>query len=54
MQETTTPVTQRRACKELVAHHQKIRELHLHKLFVDDPTRGKRMTVDTVGLFLDQ
>ena len=51
MQQTTTPVTERRAWKELVAHHQKIRELHLHKLFVDDPTRGKRMTVDAVGLF---
>src|SRR5215510_2373248 len=53
MQQTTTPVTERRAWKELVAHHEKIRELHLHKLFADDSTRGKRMTVDAVGLYLD-
>src|SRR5262245_7378818 len=53
MQQTTTPVTERRAWKELVAHHQKIRELHLRKLFADDPTRGARMTIDAVGLYLD-
>ena len=53
MQQTTTPVTERGAWKELVAHHQKIRELHLRKLFADDPTRGERMTIEAVGLFLD-
>src|SRR6516164_8872761 len=53
MQQTTTPVTERRAWKELVAHHQKIRELHLRKLFADDPTRGERMTIEAVGLYLD-
>jgi glucose-6-phosphate isomerase len=53
MQQTTAPVTERRAWNELVAHRQKIRELHLRKLFADDPTRGKRMTVDAVGLYLD-
>ncbi len=47
------PVTERRAWKALVAHHQSVRELHLSKLFSDDPTRGKRMTVDAVGLYLD-
>lgn len=52
MQQTTTPVAERRAWKELVADHQKIRDLHLRKLFADDLTRGKRMTVDAVGLFL--
>src|SRR6516162_152532 len=53
MQQTTTPVTERRAWKELVTHHQKIRELHLRKLFADDPTRGERMTIEAVGLYLD-
>ena len=53
MQQTTTPATERRAWKELVAHHQKIRELHLRKLFADDPRRGERMTIDAVGLYLD-
>src|SRR4026208_2272023 len=53
MQQTTTPVTERRAWKELVAHHEKIREVHLRKLFADDPTRGERMTIEAVGLYLD-
>jgi len=53
MQQTTTPVTERGAWKKLVAHHQKIRELHLCKLFADDPTRGERMTIQAVGLYLD-
>ena len=42
-----------RTWKELVAHHQKVRELNLRKLFADDPTRGERMTIDAVGLYLD-
>src|SRR5205814_815193 len=46
-------VTERGAWNSLVAHHQKIRDLHLRQLFADDPTRGERMTVDAVGLFLD-
>ena len=53
MDPTTKPVTERRAWKALVAHHQKIRDLHLRKLFADDPTRGERMTVEAVGLYLD-
>src|SRR6188474_733327 len=53
VQQTTTSVTERRAWKALVAHHQKIRDLHLRKLFADDPTRGERMTIEAVGLYLD-
>src|SRR5262245_42778297 len=49
----TQPCSERPAWKALVAHHQKIRDLHLRKLFADDPTRGKRMTAEAVGLFLD-
>ena len=45
--------TERPAWKALVAHQQKVRDLHLRKLFADDPTRGERMTVDAVGLYLD-
>ena len=30
-----------------------IRELHLRKLFADDPKRGERMTAEAVGLYLD-
>ena len=44
---------ERQAWKALEAHHQNIRELHLRKLFADDPKRGERMTAEAVGLFLD-
>src|SRR5436190_24264035 len=53
MNPTTKSTTERSAWKALVAHHQEIRNLHIRKLFADDPARGKRMTVDAVGLFLD-
>ena len=53
MNSTTQTVTERSAWKALVAHHQKIRDLHLRKLFADDPRRGERMTVEAVGLYLD-
>src|SRR5436189_696640 len=53
MDSTTKSVTERGAWNTLVAHHQKIRDRHLRQLFADDPTRGERMTVDAVGLFLD-
>jgi glucose-6-phosphate isomerase len=53
MDSTTKSVTERGAWNALIAHHQKIRDLHLRQLFADDPTRGERMTVDAIGLFLD-
>ena len=53
MDPTTKSVTERSAWKALVAHYQKIRDLHLRKLFADDPARGERMTVEAVGLYLD-
>jgi len=53
MDPQTQLCTERPAWKALVANHQKIRDLHLRKLFADDPTRGKRMTAEAVGLFFD-
>ena len=47
------PLTERKAWKALEAHHKNIRELHLRKLFADDPKRGERMTAEAVGLYLD-
>jgi glucose-6-phosphate isomerase len=47
------PLTERPAWKALEAHYQQIRELHLRKLFGDDPGRGERMTAEAVGLYLD-
>jgi glucose-6-phosphate isomerase len=43
----------RPAWKALEAHHEKIRDLHLRKLFSDDPGRGERLAVEDVGLYLD-
>src|SRR6516225_3638326 len=46
-------VAETTAWKSLQAHREKVRDLHLKKLFADDPGRGERMTVEAVGLFLD-
>jgi glucose-6-phosphate isomerase len=48
-----TPLTRRPAWKALAAHHKKITPLHLRDLFAADPKRGRRMTVEAAGLFLD-
>ena len=49
----TVPTNKRPAWKALEAHYNKIRGVHLRKLFADDPARGERMTVEVVGVFLD-
>jgi glucose-6-phosphate isomerase len=46
-------VTARAAWKALEAHHQKVHDAHLRKLFADDPQRGERMTAEAVGIYLD-
>ena len=46
-------LTERQTWKRLTAHYQQVRDLHLRKLFSDDPTRGERMTVEAAGLYLD-
>ena len=47
------PLTKRKAWKALEAHYQKVRELHLRRLFADDPMRGERLTAEAVGITLD-
>ncbi len=47
------PLIQRPAWKALEAHFKQVRELHLRKLFSDDPKRGERLTAEAVGIFLD-
>ena len=47
------PLAERQAWKDLAAHYQKVRDLHLQKLFADDSKRGERMTAEAEGLFLD-
>ena len=53
MTTNTTQLTRRPAWKKLAAHHKRIKALHLRKLFVAEPKRGERLTVEAAGLFLD-
>ncbi len=46
-------LTQLAAWQALEAHYPKVRELHLRKLFADDPQRGARMTVEAAGIYFD-
>jgi glucose-6-phosphate isomerase len=41
------------AWKTLKTHYQKLRGVHLRRLFANDPNRGERMTVKAAGLLLD-
>jgi len=50
---TNLPLTQRPAWKNLQLHFEKVRELHLRRLFADDPERGTRMTAEAIGIYLD-
>ncbi|MEY2394587.1 MAG: glucose-6-phosphate isomerase, partial [Acidobacteriaceae bacterium] len=50
---TIKPLTQRKAWKALTAHHKRLENLHLRKLFADDPKRGERLTSEAAGLLLD-
>jgi glucose-6-phosphate isomerase len=47
------PAVKRQAWKNLGAHYKEIQEVHLRQLFTDDPTRGTRLTVEALGLYLD-
>ena len=47
------PLVTRSSWKALERHHQEVRSLHLKSLFAADPDRGKRMTAEAAGLFLD-
>ncbi len=47
------PLGTRPAWKALHEHFGKIRDLHLRKLFADDPGRAERYTVEAAGLFCD-
>ena len=41
------------AWRALTAHHATIRDVHLRKLFADDPDRAERFSVEGAGLFLE-
>src|SRR5277367_5418686 len=49
-----TRLTEQAAWRRLAAHHQRVgATLHLRELFAEDPSRGERMTIEAVGLYLD-
>lgn len=50
---TANSITRGRAWKALAAHHKKIQDVTLKKLFAQDAARGERLTLDAVGLYLD-
>ena len=41
------------AWQALEAHYPKVRDLHLRKLFADDPKRGERLSAEAVGIYFD-
>jgi glucose-6-phosphate isomerase len=53
MKETTQPLTKRKAWKALASHAKEVQKQHLRDLFKDDPKRGKRLTAEAIGLYLD-
>ncbi|HSP98864.1 MAG TPA: glucose-6-phosphate isomerase [Candidatus Dormibacteraeota bacterium] len=46
-------LTQRPEWQALIAHHAKVRDVHLRELFAQDAKRGTRLTAEGAGLFLD-
>jgi glucose-6-phosphate isomerase len=53
MTKEIAPLIERPLWNALAAHYQSVCRLHLRQLFTEDPTRGERMTVEGVGLYLD-
>jgi len=49
----TEPLTELPAWKALKAHYGNIRNLHLRKLFAEDPKRGEQMSKEAAGIYLD-
>jgi glucose-6-phosphate isomerase len=49
----TEPLTELPAWKALKAHYGDIRNLHLRKLFAEDPKRGEQMSKEAAGIYLD-
>src|SRR5438874_240409 len=50
---TDRMLTERPAWKELETHNQEVRKLHLRQLFAADDQRGKKMTAEAAGIYLD-
>src|SRR5664279_5879216 len=53
METSIAPLTTLPAWQALETHYSEVRELHLRKLFADDPKRGERMTAEAIGIYFD-
>ena len=53
MTATMAQLTHSTAWKALEAHAANNRDLHLKKLFAEDPKRGERLTVEAAGIYFD-
>jgi glucose-6-phosphate isomerase len=54
VQPLTKPAGNKRAAwSALTSHYKAASKLHLRQLFADDPTRGERLAVGAVGVYLD-
>jgi glucose-6-phosphate isomerase len=47
------PLTRRPAWKALEAHYQQLKDVHLRRLFADDPKRGERLALAAAGIYFD-
>jgi glucose-6-phosphate isomerase len=50
---THSKLTEGQAWKALQAHYAQVHNLQLRQLFADDATRGERLAIEAVGLYLD-
>ncbi len=48
-----TSLRERADYKALESHHREVRDAQLRDLFASDPTRGRRLTAEAAGLYLD-
>ena len=51
--EAPLPLAKRKAWMALEQHYEEVRGFHLRNLFANDPSRGERLTLEGVGIFLD-
>jgi glucose-6-phosphate isomerase len=47
------PLTSRPSWKALAAHYASVKDIDLRTLFADDPRRGERLALDSVGIYFD-
>ena len=47
------PAIERQAWDALASHYKETSNIHLRRLFEDDPKRGERLAVEAIGLYLD-